>query len=334
MFSEDDLALTNALQERPRATWAELAAVLGCTEATAARRWQRLSRTGSAWVTVVPGPNSAACVAFVGLLCAAGQREEVAAVLARDPAAVTVELSAGSQDLLVEVVAADLASLSRYLLGRVDRIPGVLRTTVSLATNVVTEASRWRLDALEPGQSTALRGMARATRQGATPRTLSPLDRQLLLALGEDGRRSWQDLAQRTGTSTATARRRVERLLTTGEATLRCDIAGPLYTRPVTVMLWANVPAPALDEVARLLTPLAPVRFIATIAGTHNLLITVWLRTVDEIHRLEAELAARHPQLAVADRMVMLHTVKRMGHLVDARGRSTGTVPLGPWADE
>ncbi len=332
MFSEEDLALTNALQVRPRATWAELAVVLGCTEATAARRWQRLSQTGSAWVTVVPGPTSSACIAFVGLRCASGQRQQVAASLAQDPAAVTVELVVGGQDLLVEVITPDLAALSRYLLERVDRLPGVSRMTVSLATRVVTEASRWRLDALEPSQSTALRSLPRAESEGARARGLSPLDQRLLLALGEDGRQSWHQLAQSAGTSAATARRRVERLLATGEATLRCDIASPLFRRPVTAMLWADVPALSRDEVARQLTPLAPVRFIATIASTHNLLITVWLRTVDEIHQLEAELALRHPQLVFTDRTVVLHTVKRMGRLLSAEGCTTTVVPLGPWA--
>ncbi|MFC1437063.1 Lrp/AsnC family transcriptional regulator [Streptacidiphilus sp. N1-10] len=334
MLSEDDLALTNALQVRPRATWAELAEVLGCTEATAARRWQRLSESGSAWVTAVPGPGSSACVAFVGLLCDSGRRGEVAAALAQDPAAVTVELAAGSHDLIIEVITPDLAALSRYLLDRVDRLPGMTRSTVFLATNVVTEASRWRLDALQPSQSTALRGMSRDTKAEAGARPVSPLDQRLLLGLSQDGRRSWQHLAEQARTSPATARRRLERLLSTGEATLRCDVAGPLVRRPVTAMLWIDVPAPARDGIARQLTSLAPVRFIATIAGTHNLLVTVWLRGVEEIHRLEAELLLKHPQLTVADRTVILRSVKRMGHLLDPEGRTAGTVPLGPWATE
>lgn len=156
MISEDDLTLVHALQVQPRATWAELAAALGCTAATAARRWERLGESGVAWVTAVPGPRAAAFIAFVGLRCAPGRRQEVAAALAQDNVAVTVEITAGSQDPLVEVITPDLDSFSRYLLDRIERLPGVTGSQVTIATTVVTEASRLRLDALDPAGDCAV----------------------------------------------------------------------------------------------------------------------------------------------------------------------------------
>ena len=331
MIDEEDLALVHALQVRPRASWTELGEVLGCTPATAARRWERLADTGSAWVTAVPGPNCSALTAYVGLRCAPGTREEVATALAADPAAVTVEITAGSHDLLVEVITADLASFGRYLLDRVERLPGVTGSTVAIATDVVTEASRWRLDALAPGQSAAL---GRADRPGAVPgRSLTELDRRLLTGLGRDGRLAWHQLGQAAGTSAATARRRTERLLGSGEAALRCDVAGPLFERPVTVSLWARVPAPELVAVARHLAAVPSVRFVATTAGRENLLVTLWLRRAEEVHRLEADLAARHPDVRVQDRTIALRTAKRMGRLFDVSGHGVGSVPLAPWAE-
>lgn len=335
MIGEDDLALVNALQVQPRADWTELASVLECAPGTAARRWQRLRETGTAWVTAVPGARCAAFVAYVGLRCAAGRREDVSASLLHDPAAVTVELTAGSYDLLVEVVAPDLAAFSRYLLDRVEKLPGVTAVTVAIATAVLTEASRWRLDALDAGQSSALHAGAGAGTAGAgrrPARGLSPLDTALLGELGRDGRRSWEQLARATGTSAATARRRTERLLGTGEAALRCDVAAPLVERSVTASLWVDAPVAELGAVARSLTGVPSVRFVATIAGAQNLLVTVWLRTTNDVHALEAELVARHPSLRVTDRTVALRTAKRMGRLLDDSGRSIDTVGLGPWA--
>ena len=331
MIGEDDLALVHALQVRPRASWAELSEVLGCTPATAARRWERLAETGSAWVTAVPGPNCSALTAYVGLRCAPGTREDVAAALAGDPAAVTVEITAGSHDLLVEVITADLATFGRYLLDRIERLSGVTGSTVAIATNVVTEASRWRLDALAPGQSAAL---GDADRPGSVPRRqLTELDRRLLAGLGRDGRLAWHRLAHVAGTSAATARRRTERLLGSGEAALRCDVAGPLFERPVTVSLWAQVPAPELGAVARHLAAVPSVRFVATTAGRQNLLVTLWLRSAEEVHRLEAELAARHPAVLVQDRTIALRTAKRMGRIFDASGCGVASVPLAPWVE-
>jgi DNA-binding Lrp family transcriptional regulator len=331
MIGEEDLALVHALQVRPRASWAELGEVLGCTPATAARRWERLAEAGAAWVTAVPGPRCAALTAYVGLSCVTGTREEVAAALAGDPAAVTVEITAGGHDLLVEVITADLASFGRYLLDRIERLPGVTGSTVAIATNVVTEASRWRLDALAPDQSAAL---GDADRPGSVPgRQLTELDRRLLTGLGQDGRQAWHQLAQEAGTSAATARRRTEYLLASGEAALRCDVAGPLFERPVTVSLWAQVPAPELGAVARHLAAVSSVRFVATTAGRQNLLVTLWLRSPEEVHRFEAELATRHPAVLVQDRTIALRTAKRMGRLFDASGRGIASVPLAPWAE-
>ncbi|RAG83099.1 Lrp/AsnC family transcriptional regulator [Streptacidiphilus pinicola] len=342
MIGEEELAMVHALQVQPRATWAELAAVLGCTATTASRRWEQLQESGTAWVNAVPGPQAAAFVAFVALRCAPGRRQEVAAALVGDPAAVTVEITAGSHDLLVEVITPGPGDFTRYLLDRVERLPGVVGSDVTVATTVVTEASRWRLDALDPGQSQALAhetavprsAAAGAAAAAARPpaRHLTELDRRLLSELSRDGRMPWQQLAEHTGTSAATARRRCERLLAAGEATLRCDVAAPLIDRQVTVSLWTRVPATDLGGVARALATVPSVRFIATTAGTHNLLVTLWLRSVDEVHRLEVDLAARCPTLAVLERTIVLHSAKRMGRVLDADGRSSGTVPMGPWA--
>jgi DNA-binding Lrp family transcriptional regulator len=332
MISEDDLALVHALQVQPRATWTDLAAVLGCTTATAARRWQRLQDEGIAWIAAVPGARCSAFTAFLSLRCSAGRREAVGALLAKDPEAVTIELTAGRYDLFVEVIAPDLAAFTRYLLERVEQVPGVTEVSVAVATHVVTEASRWRLDALEPRLSSALAD-AGTPRTGGRPtaRALSELDLALLTALGDDGRRPWEGLAQATGTSPATARRRVERLLATEEAALRCDIAAPLFGRPVTYSLRARVPAPELAAAARTLTAVPSVRFVAALAGPDNLLATFWLRSVEEVHRVETEAVARHPEIRVTDRALALRSVKRMGHLLDPDGRSVANVPLGSW---
>jgi hypothetical protein len=39
------------------------------------------------------------------------------------------------------------------------------------------------------------------------------------------------------------------------------------------------------------------------------------------------------PQPEVVDRLVVLRSVKRMGHLLDTDGRTTGTVRMDVWRD-
>ena len=95
MLSGEDERLIDAMQLAPRASWAALGQVLGVSAATAARRWQRLADEGVAWVTAGPGVavSNARCLAYAEVVCQPDTRFSVASRLARDPPAVTVEIT-------------------------------------------------------------------------------------------------------------------------------------------------------------------------------------------------------------------------------------------------
>ncbi|MFE7244194.1 hypothetical protein [Streptomyces sp. NPDC057580] len=57
----------------------------------------------------------------------------------------------------------------------------------------------------------------------------------------------------------------------------------------------------------------------------------VWVHDLGDIQRRETALCARLPTLTVTDRIVGLHTAKRMGHLLDEERRRTGVQPVSPW---
>ncbi|WP_194236484.1 AsnC family protein [Streptomyces phyllanthi] len=72
ILDEIDLALVNALQVAPRASWSVVGQVLGITPTTAARRWDRNATSGAAWVTAYPWLSTWArhyCLAFVDVDC-------------------------------------------------------------------------------------------------------------------------------------------------------------------------------------------------------------------------------------------------------------------------
>ena len=57
--------------------------------------------------------------------------------------------------------------------------------------------------------------------------------------------------------------------------------------------------------------------------------MAVWLRTLADIGRLKAMIEERLPGVTIADRSLVLRTIKHLGHLLDERGHATGeTVPL------
>lgn len=329
---EDDLALVEALQVAPRAPWSAVAAALGTTPVTAARRWRRLVDAGLAWVTGAPGMRAwdAQCLAYVEISCEQGHKLEVAHTLSRDPQALSVELTAGGSDLLVTVAATDLAAMSHYLLERLDRVPGVTGTRTRIATRLHTEGSHWRLGVLPPDVVARLAAYAvPAAAQSAEP--IRPADREVALALGLDGRASYAEVAAAAGVSPATARRRVERLIGTGAVLLRGEVSAPLAGWPVSVILSADAPAARLEALATTVGRMRQVRLCATLAAAPSLIIIAWLRTVEEIHRFELALAKGLPDLEVVDRLVVLRSLKRMGRLLDESGRAVDVVPMATW---
>ena len=326
-LDEDDLALAEALQRDPRAPWTTVAEVVGTNAVTASRRWERLRGSGAAWVTGTPGPGShhAQVLAYVDVTCIPSEKTRVAHELARDAHALSVDITAGGRDLLLTVAAVDLPTLGSYLLERLDRVPGVTGTRARIATRLHAEGSTWRLGVLPAN------GASGAAMPFIRPAVLDEVDRELMSALGEDGRASYAALAAATGISQPTARRRVDRLIGSGAVILRTEVAAPLAGLPVMVVLSADAPAGRLDDVASRLGRLRQVRLSATLAGTPSLLVTAWLPSLEEVHRFEQELVHHVPEADVVDRLVVLRSIKRMGRLLDTWGRATGTVRMDVW---
>ncbi|MBO1332102.1 Lrp/AsnC family transcriptional regulator [Streptomyces sp. VRA16 Mangrove soil] len=325
-----DQALVHALQIAPRAGWARIGAAIGVDPVTAARRWTRLTRAGAAWIGCHPGPPAAesgqGCLAFVEVDCANGRLTEVARALAAEPHVITVEHVSGGRDLLLTVLAPHLAALTRWVTHRLGALDGIVTTRTHLASTVYTEGSRWRLRALSSEQIARLADAAPRVEAAAFP--LTELDHALFAELSVDGRASHRLLAERCGTSPDTVRRRVNRLLSSGMAQMRCEVARPLSEWPVSLILWGRAAPDALRSVAEQVTGAREVRLCAGVIGRHNLKVIAWVRSLDDAQRFEVRLAERVPALTVVDRAVALWPMKLNGHLLDERGYRTGAVPI------
>ncbi len=331
--SELDLALVHALQVRPRAAWTDLAPLLGATAVTLARRWERLAREGLAWVSAVPGPafSSSGCTAFVFLRCAPSARERLATRIAELPEAVTVELLApGRADLMLDVLAPDLTSVQSFVDEELAALPDVLDLECVFATSLYAEGSRWRLGSLDAAQLSVLRRAGTPDRPGR-PLDLNTLDRELLDALVADGRMRLTELADLTGTSAATVRRRLKRLTAGGIAGFRCDVAPAVSGLPVSVTFRGHAPAGDVNRLHRTLATLPECRLLAAVTGGANVLATYWLRDIGSVQQRETAACSQLPALRITERALGTRTVKRMGHLLDGAGRRTGVRPIRPW---
>jgi DNA-binding Lrp family transcriptional regulator len=148
----------------------------------------------------------------------------------------------------------------------------------------------------------------------------------------DDGRRPAAEIAARTGKSGSTVRRRLTGMVDGRLLSLRCEVAQPITGWPVAATFWARVPPDELDRTGAALTELPEVRLCAAVTGADNLVMTLWLRSLGDVQRVEAELTRRLPALTLTDRAVTLRAVKRMGCLLDESGLITDVVPIDPWA--
>jgi len=328
---ETDLRLVHAMQAAPRATWHELGRALGIDPVTVARRWQVLADAGFARVTAYPEVRLWAedhCNAFIEIDVEPTHRAHAVEVLSRIPQVVSISIISSGRDLFLTLLTPDLPTLSHVVLHRLHALPGLRRTRTHTVTTVYGEGNHWRLGALEPQRR------ARAVPPGlpAGSRAVwKPHHREVLRAL-DDGRRPAAEIAVRTGKSGSTVRRWLNEMVDGRLLSLRCEVAQPITGWPIAATFWARVPPDELDRTASALTELPEVRLCAAVTGADNLVMTLWLRSLGDVQRLEAELARRLPALTLTDRAVTLRAVKRMGCLLDETGRITDVVPIDPWA--
>lgn len=329
-LDELDYLLVTALQREPRAEWRRIGAELGIDPSTAARRWARLAEAGLAWLTCYPAwlpPGS--LITFIELDCAPGRVHEVALALADDPHLFSIEHVTGGRDLLLTTVFGGQAQLASYIGFRLGSVPGVTATRTHVASSLHAEGSHWRLDRLSSPAASSPPAPAFSGR-GA----LTPADHTLIRALAPDVRQSAAALAERTGLSPATVRRRLARLERDGLIAYRCEVSRSLSGWPVSVTFWGSAPAGEAASTTARLAHLRETRMCVSLAGAHNILFSIWLRAIDDLPAFEASLAARVPELSITDRTLALWSLKFAGQLLSPEGRRLRSVPLGEWVPD
>ncbi|MCX4729815.1 hypothetical protein [Streptomyces sp. NBC_01363] len=125
-------------------------------------------------------------------------------------------------------------------------------------------------------------------------------------------------------------RTRLQRLIHHGDLNFRCDIAHPLAGPSTMVIHRAAVPHAHLEHTGNTPARMEQVRMCVSVSGPHNLPVIVRLHGLNAIGPFEMLPAERFPMLEVKDRTVAPHSPKRMGWLLDTRGRATRRIPLDP----
>lgn len=327
VLSDLDQRIIHAVQVSPRAPWSALAPVVGADAVTIARRWERLREQGIVYATGY-GWDSSRIMSLIEIECVPGHTLEVAADLAGDAEAFTIDLTAGGRDIMLSLISTDTADLGRWTLERVQRVEGIRAIRTHLISEAVTDARGWRLRALSSREEEAIRSRVRAP-AARMPRLADSEIAGVVQALAIDGRAPVSEIAARAGISPRKAREAVAAMMASGRLVVRIDIARPHTPWPVYAWYFLQVPAAMVPRVGPLLGQLDEARLVVTAAGAYNVLMAAWMRTLQDVNRLETMLEERLPGVHIVDRSVVLRSVKHLGHLLDADGSASGrTVPM------
>src|SRR4051794_16482517 len=195
-----DRQIAAALQLHGRATWREVARVVGATESTVARRGRQLLESGAVRVTGQPDPARLGLgfPVLVQLTCEAGAAKRVAARLGAQPDVRFLAIVTSTFDLVLELIVPSRRQLARVLVDEFAEIDGITATTTDSVMRTFKTSYDWSrglLDdhGIDPSFGGELRPHAGPP---ATPPSLDATDLQLMQLLREDGRRSYAVLAQ------------------------------------------------------------------------------------------------------------------------------------------
>lgn len=270
-----DRQLIHALKVDGRASFSRIGQVLGVSDQTVARRYQRLRADDAVRVVGVPGLDGLGSARwFVRTRCLPDAAQAVAAALAKRTDTMWVQLAAGGAEVTCVTQPESRASHETLLLQKLPRTPRI----VDISAHQLLRAYEpdpllfgQRMGGLDAAAVDQLRPPAADLPRGP----LDGTDRAILIALGRDGRASLAELAATTGSGESTVRRRLTQLRRTGRLIFDVDLDNRLIGLASSVILELTVEPRALRSTAEALVRYPEVNFVGVMTGAANVLATV-----------------------------------------------------------
>lgn len=143
-LDEMSKAIVEKLQQDGRRSYAGIGKSVGLSEAAVRQRVQRLVDSGVMQIVAVTDPMQMGFTrqAMIGIRCQ-GDTTKVADRLADIDSVAYVVLTAGSYDIIVEVVCSDDAELLEMLNTEIRAVPGVVATETLVYLKLVKQQYNW-----------------------------------------------------------------------------------------------------------------------------------------------------------------------------------------------
>lgn len=311
-LSELDYRLLHALQIEPRATWSKLAPIVGADSSTLARRWERLSAEGIAWVS---GVSSERQFAIIEIECELSKIGTIIEQLQHDPDMVVLDVSSGSRDLLALVYTADFEGVSSFVVQRLGAIQGIRSVQTHLANEVLTDGGAWRLRSLNASEAARIPD-PRPPRRRAARYVPDEVSSAILNETKVDGRVAIATIAERNGISPQRISDGLATMRQQGSIVFRTDVARGVTEWPVYAWYFIEAPSATIEAARTSIGKIPEVRLAITAASRVNLILAVWLRKLSDINRFELALEKALTGARIADRAVVLHTARHMNRIL------------------
>jgi DNA-binding Lrp family transcriptional regulator len=281
-LDELDRRIVSALHADGRASWHRIAEVIKEPERTVTRRGTRLLKCGFVKISGLPvrGRNT-----VVGVDCTPGQARMAASALARRQDSIFTCVLTGSPDCIAELVC-PRERLGGFVMDELPGIPGMVRTFTLPVLRHIRTIREWQPGLLTEDEVAALVDSSSCPPQRVVDDgdDLPRADRLLLQAVAEDGRCTYEELARVTGLAEATARRRLDRLRSSGKVRIRAVVAPALLGLPVEAVLWVRTVPAHVETVAAALCESSCVRYASVVTGERQLVVKVALPTEDALY--------------------------------------------------
>ncbi len=353
-FDTLDRRLVHALQLDGRAPFSRIAAVLGVSDQTVARRYTRHRASGALKVLGLADAQALGDITWmVRVQCAPDAAVSVAEALARRTDTSWVSLLSGGTEIAAVCRAPSSDHSDALLLQKLPRTPSVVGVTAHCLlheffggpqgliskSGALTDAQIAELSPSPPGPP----GLPNpsnppdspspprppsppdppgppnspnpAIPPAAAPLTLTDADRHLFDALARDGRTPLGELATVTGWSPSTVRRRLAELRANGVLYYDVDYDLRQFGYGVMVALWLSVAPAELAAAGEALAAHPEVAFACATTGPNNLFASVLCQGTEALYTYLTTRVAALPGVRAMESAPRIRHIKGPGPL-------------------
>lgn len=313
-----DWQVMQCLQLSPRASFRQIAEVLGVSEQTVARRYRRMRADGLIRVVgLLNLPRLGQPAWGVRIQCRPDAASDIAEALARRDDTAWVHIVAGGSEVMTTIRARTTAQREHLLLRQLPRTTKILQFTTFATLHVFQGACAdgWRMDdALLTAQQR--RAMLHSRQEVCEPPLPpEPDDEPLIEALSHDGRLTYAQLATITGQHESRVARRMTALQAAGTIYFDIDAPWDALGFGMTAYLWLRVAPTHIHAVGEAIAQSGPAVFVAAVTGPYSMIASVTARNSEELYRYVSETIGAMQGIEQVEVAPIVQYVKQAGSL-------------------